>query len=192
MEYQWGAGCTERCKSGSERGLQKPVSQRHKALLSYSTTSARPPFPRGRTAQATTAECWKCATQRIRRVWILPYCCAPARAARGHRIDYFTQAWQRRFRWPTVVQVRAVQRRRCPTLASSIPLRSPAAVRMVRFALCRSDEVKNLWAHFLRPPTAAQRLATHNMAPPHGAQAAAAARVRVRIGVPRRRNPAWA
>ena len=37
MEYQWGAGCTERCKSGSERGLQKPVFQRHKALLSYST-----------------------------------------------------------------------------------------------------------------------------------------------------------
>ena len=191
MEYQWGAGCTERCKSGSERGLQKSVSQRHKALLSYSTTSALPPFPHGKTAQATTAECWKCATQHIRRVWILPCCCAPARAARGHRIDYFTRAWQRPFRWRMAAQARAVQRPRCPTLASSIPLRSPAAARTDRSALCQSDEV-NRWAHFHQRPTAAQRLAMHNMVPRHGAQAAAAAHVRVRIRAPRRRNPAWA
>ena len=192
MEYQWGAGCTERCKSGSERGLQKPVSQRHKALLSYSTTSVLLPFPRGRTAQAITAECWKCAMLRIRRAWILPCCCAPARAAHGPPTACFMRAWQRPFRWPTAARVRAAQRQHYPTLVFSIPLRSPAAVRMVRFALCRSDEVKNLWAHFLRPPTAAQRLATHNMAPPHGAQAAAAARVRVRIRARLPPNPAWA
>ena len=141
MEYQWGAGCTERCKSGSERGLQKPVSQRHKALLSYSTTSARPPFPRGRTAQATTAECWKCAMRRIRRVWISRCCCGRARAAHGLPTGCSMRAWQRRFRWPTAVQVRAARRRRCLILASSIPLRSPAAVRTDRSALCRSDEV---------------------------------------------------
>lgn len=191
MEYQWGAGCTERCKSGSERGLQKPVSQRHKALLSYSTTSARPPFPRGRTAQATTAECWKCATRRIRRVWILLCCCGRVRAAHGLPIVCFMRVWQRRFRWPTAAQARALRKRRFPTLASSIPRRFPAAVRMGKSASCRSDEV-TLWAHSRQRPTAAQRLATHNMAPPHGAQAAAAARVRARIRARRRRNPAWA
>ena len=41
------------------------------------------PFLRGRTARAITDGCWKCATRRIRRAWILPYCCAPARAAHG-------------------------------------------------------------------------------------------------------------
>ena len=192
MEYQWGAGCTERCKSGSERGLQKPVSQRHKALLSYSTMWARPHLPRGRMARAITAECWKCATQRIRRVWILPCCYGRARAAHGLPTACFMRAWQRPFRWPTEVQARAAQRRRWPTLASSIPHRSPAAARTDRSVLCRSDEVKKLWAHFLRPPTAAQRLATHNMAPPHGARAAAAARVRVRIRARLPQNPAWA
>ena len=192
MEYQWGAGCTERCKSGSERGLQKPVSQRHKALFSYSTTSARPPFPRGRTAQATTAECWKCATQHIRRVWISPCCCVPARAVHGLPTACFMRAWQRRFRWPTAAQVRAAQRPRCPTLAFSIPHRSPAAVWTDRSALCRSDEVKKLWAHFRQRPTAVQRSATHNMVPRHGAQEAAAARVRARIRALQPRNPAWA
>ena len=191
MEYQWGAGCTERCKSGSERGLQKPVSQRHKALLSYSTMWARPPFPRGRTARATTGECWKCATRRIRRVWILPCCCVPARAVHGLPTGCSMRAWQRRFRWPTAAQARAARRRHFPTLASSIPLRSPAAARTGRSALCRSDEV-TVWAHFRRRPTAVQRLVTRNMAPPHGAQAAAAARVRARIRARRRRNPAWA
>lgn len=141
MEYQWGAGCTERCKSGSERGLQKPVSQRHKALLSYSTTSARPPFPRGRTAQATTDECWKCATRRIRRVWISPCCCAPARAAHGLPTACFTRAWLRPFRWRMAAQALHLLRLRCPISESSIPHRSPALARMVRFALYRSDEV---------------------------------------------------
>ena len=191
MEYQWGAGCTERCKSGSERGLQKPVSQRHKALLSYSTTSVLLPFPRGRTAQAITAECWKCAMLRIRRAWISRCCCAPARAARGHRIDYFTQAWQRRFRWPTVVQVRAAQRPRCPTLAFSIPRRSPVAVRTGRSALCRSDEVTP-WAHFQQRPTAAQQSVMRSMVPLHGAREAAAARVRARIRALLPPSPAWA
>ena len=191
MEYQWGAGCTERCKSGSERGLQKPVSQRHKALLSYSTTSARPPFPRGRTARATTAECWKCATRRIRRVWISRCCCAPARAAHGPPTGCFTRAWQRRFRWPTAARARAVQRRRWLTSASSMPLRAPALARMVRFALCRSDEV-TLWAHFRQQPTAVQQSATRNMVPLHGAREAAAARVRARIRARLPRNLAWA
>ena len=104
MEYQWGAGCTERCKSGSERGLQKSVSQRHKALLSYSTTSALPPFPHGKTAQATTAECWKCVMRRIRRVWISRCCCAPARAAHGLPTACFMRAWLRPFRWPNPVE----------------------------------------------------------------------------------------
>ena len=38
-----------------ERG--KPVPQRHKALLSYSTMWAHPPFPHGRTALETTDGC---------------------------------------------------------------------------------------------------------------------------------------
>lgn len=143
MEYQWGAGCTERCKSGSERGLQKPVFQRHKALLSYSTTSARPPFPRGRTARATTGECWKCATRHIRRVWISPCCCGRARAAHGLPTACFMRAWLHPFRWPTAVQARAAQRRRYLISASSIPRRFPAAVRTGRSALCRSDEVNS-------------------------------------------------
>ena len=191
MEYQWGAGCTERCKSGSERGLQKSVSQRHKALLSYSTTAARPPFPRGRTARATTGECWKCATRHIRRVWILRYCCAPARGAHGLPTACFMRAWLRPFRWPTAAQARAAQRRHWPTSASSMPLRSPAAVRTDRSALCQSDEV-NRWAHFRQRPTAIQRLVTHNMALRLGAQEAAAVRVRARIRARRRPNPAWA
>ena len=141
MEYQWGAGCTERCKSGSERGLQKPVSQRHKALLSYSTTSARPPFPRGRTAQATTAECWKCAMRRIRRVWISPCCCGRARAAHGLPTACFMRAWRRPFRWRMAAQALHPLRLRCPISESSIPLRSPALVRTGRSALFRSDEV---------------------------------------------------
>ena len=157
MEYQWGAGCTERCKSGSERGLQKPVSQRRKALLSYSTTSARPPFPRGRTAQATTAECSKCATRHIRRVWILPCCCVSARAVHGLPTACSMRAWQRPFRWPTAARALHPLRLRCPISVYSIPHRSPAAVRTDRSALCRSDEVKKLWAHFRRPPTAVQR-----------------------------------
>ena len=106
-------------------------------------------------------------------------------------IDYFTRAWQRPFRWPTAARARAAQRRRWPTSASSIPHRSPAAARTDRSVLCRSDEV-TLWAHFRRPPTAAQRLAMRSTAPPLGARAAAAARVRARIRVRRRRNPAWA
>ena len=191
MEYQWGAGCIERCKSGSERGLQKPVSQRHKALLSYSTTSARLPFLRGRTAQAITAECWKCATRRIRRVWILPCYCGRVRAAHGLPIGCFMRAWLRPFRWPTAAQVRAVRKRRCPTSASSTPRRFRAAVRTGRTALFRSDEV-TLWAHFRRQPTAAQRLAMRSMAHPRGAQAAAAARVRARIRALLPPNPAWA
>ena len=191
MEYQWGAGCIERCKSGSERGLQKPVSQRHKALPSYSTMWARPHSPRGRTVQATTAECWKCATRRIRRVWISPCCCAPARAARGHRIACSMRAWLRPFRWRMEVQALHPQRRRCPTSASSIPHRSPAAVRTDRSALCRSDEV-TLWAHFRQRPTAAQRLATHSTVPPLGARVATAARVRGRIRALLPPNPAWA
>ena len=157
MEYQWGAGCTERCKSGSERGLQKSVSQRHKALLSYSTMWALLPFPRGRMARATTAECWKCATQHIRRVWISPCCCAPARAAHGLPTACFMRAWLRPFRWPTAAQALHPLRLRCPISESSIPRRFPAAVRTDRSALCRSDEVKKLWAHFRRPPTAVQR-----------------------------------
>lgn len=191
MEYQWVAGCTERCKSGSERGLQKPVPQRHKALLSYSTMWARPPFPRGRTVQATTAECWRCAMRRIRRVWILRYCCAPVRAAHGHRIDYFTRAWRRPFRWRMEGQALHPQKLRFPTLASFILHRFPAAVRTGRFALCQSDEVKP-WAHFRQRPTAAQRLATRNMAPHLGTQAAAAVRARERIRALLPRNPAWA
>ena len=192
MEYQWGAGCTERCKSGSERGLQKPVSQRHKALLSYSPMLAHPHSPHGRTARATIVECWKCATQRIRRVWISPCCCGRARAAHGLPTVCFMRVWQRRFRCPTAAQVRAVRKRRFPTLASSIPHRSPAAVRTGRSALCRSDEVKKLWAHFRQQPTAAQRLVTHSMAHPLGAQEAAAARVRARIRGLLPPNPAWA
>ena len=191
MEYQWGAGCTERCKSGSERGLQKPVSQRHKALLSYSTMWARPHLPRGRTAQATTAECWKCAMRRIRRVWISRCCCGRARAARGHRIDYFTRAWLRPFRWPTAVQARAAQRRRYLISASSIPRRFPAAVRTGKSALCRSDEVER-WAHFRQRPTAARPLVTRNTVLRHGVRAPATARVRGLIKVRRRQNPAWA
>ena len=191
MEYQWGAGCTERCKSGSERGLQKPVSQRHKALLSYSTMWALLPFPHGRTAQATTAECWKCAMRRIRRVWISRCCCGRARAAHGLPTGCSMRAWQRRFRWPTAVQVRAARRRRCLILASSIPLRSPAAVRTDRSALCRSDEVA-LWAHSRQRPTAVRPSAMRSMALPLGAQAAAAARVRARIRAPLPPNPAWA
>ena len=77
-----------------------------------------------------------------------------------------------------------------PTLVFSILLRSPAAVRTDRSALCRSDEVKKLWAHFRRPPTAAQRSATHNMVLLHGAREAAAARVRARIRALLPPNPA--
>lgn len=153
-------------------------------------TSARPPFPRGRTAQATTAECWKCATRRIRRVWILPCCCGRARAAHGLPTACFTRAWQRPFRWPTAAQARAAQRRHYPTSASSIPHRSPAAARTDRSVLCRSDEVKKLWAHFLRPPTAVRQSAMRSTALPHGAQAAAVVRVRVRIRVRLPLNPA--
>lgn len=148
------------------------------------------PFPHGRTARATTGECWKCATQRIRRVWISPYCCAPARAVLGLPTACFMRVWLHRFRWPTAAQVRAAQRRRWPTSASSMPLHSPAAVRTDRSALRRSDEVKKLWAHFRRPPTAAQRLVTHNMVPLHGAREAAAARVRGRIRALLPPNPA--
>ena len=191
MEYQWGAGCTERCKSGSERGLQKPVSQRHKALLSYSTTSARPRFPRGRTAQATTGECWKCATRHIRRVWISPCCCGRARAAHGLPTACFMRAWLHPFRWPTAVQARAAQRRRYLISASSIPRRFPAAERTGKSALCRSDEVER-WAHFRQRPTAARPSAMRNMVRLHGVRAAAAARVRGLIKVRRRQNPAWA
>lgn len=191
MEYQWGAGCTERCKSGSERGLQKPVSQRHKALLSYSTMWARPPFPRGRMARAITAECWKCATQRIRRVWILPCCYGRARAAHGLPTACFMRAWLRPFRWPTAVQARAAQRRRYLISASSIPRRFPAAVRTGKSALCRSDEVER-WAHFRQRPTAARPLVTRNTVLRHGVRAPATARVRGLIKVRRRQNPAWA
>ena len=157
MEYQWGAGCTERCKSGSERGLQKPVFQRHKALLSYSTMSAHRPSPHGRTAQAIIAGCWRSEQRHTKIVWIMPCFCAPATAAHGPAIACFMLAWQRRFRWPTAAQARAAQRRRFPTLVFSIPHRSPAAVRTGRSALFRSDEVRKLWAHFRRPPTAVQR-----------------------------------
>ena len=191
MEYQWGAGCTERCKSGSERGLQKSVFQRHKALLSYSTMWAHPHSPHGKTARAITDGCWKCATLRIRRVWISPCCCGPARAAHGPPTACFMRAWQRPFRWRMAAQARAARRRRWLASASSMPLRSPALARMVRFALCRSDEV-TLWAHFRQQPTAAQRLAMHNMVPRHGAQAAAAAHVRVRIRARLPPNLAWA
>ena len=191
MEYQWGAGCTERCKSGSERGLQKSVFQRHKALLSYSTMWALLPFPRGRTARETTGECWKCATPRIRRVWISPCCCGHARAVHGLPTVCFMRVWQRRFRWPTAARARAARRRHCPILASFILHRSPAAVRTGRSALCRSDEVKS-WVRFRRRPTAVQQSATRNMVPLHGAREAAAARVRVRIRARRQRNRAWA
>ena len=191
MEYQWGAGCTERCKSGSERGLQKPVSQRHKALLSYSTMWARPHLPRGRMARAITAECWKCATQRIRRVWILPCCYGRARAAHGLPTACFMRAWLRPFRWPTAVQARAAQRRRYLISASSIPRRFPAAVRTGKSALCRSDEVER-WAHFRQRPTAARPLVTRNTVLRHGVRAPATARVRGLIKVRRRQNPAWA
>ena len=191
MEYQWGAGCTERCKSGSERGLQKPVSQRHKALLSYSTMWARPHLPRGRTARETTGECSKCGMPHIRRVWISRYCCAPARAAHGLPTACFTRAWLRPFRWRMAAQALHLLRLRCPISESSIPRRSPAAARTDRSALCQSDEV-NRWAHFQQRPTAAQRLVMHNMVPRHGAQAAAAAHVRVRIRARLPRNLAWA
>ena len=143
---------------GAEELLQKFLSMDEIGRFLKDHTSARPPFPRGRTAQATTAECWKCATQRIRRVWISPCCCAPARAAHGLPTGCSMRAWQRRFRWPTAAQVRAAQRRRWPTSASSIPHRSPAAARTDRSALCRSDEV-TAWAHFRQRPAAAQRLA---------------------------------
>ena len=189
MEYQWGAGCTERCKSGSERGLQKPVSQRHKALLSYSPMLAHPHSPHGRTARATIVECWKCAMRRIRRVWISPCCCAPARAAHGPPTGCSMRAWLRRFRWPTAARALHPLRLRCPISVYSIPHRSPAAARTDRSALCRSDEVA-LWAHSRQRPTAAQRLATHSTALPRGAQAAAAARVRARIRALLPRNPA--
>ena len=186
MEYQWGAGCTERCKSGSERGLQKPVFQRHKALLSYSTISARRPFPRGRTAQATTAKCWKCATQRIRRVWISRCCCGRARAAHGLPTGCSMRAWLRPFRWPMAAQALHPLRLRCPISESSIPRRFPAAVRTGRSALCRSDEVER-WAHFRQRPTAVQRLVMRSMALPHGAREAAVVRVKglTRVRLPR-------
>ena len=191
MEYQWGAGCIERCKSGSERGLQKPVSQRHKALFSYSTMWAHPHSPHGRTVLATIAECWKCAMLRIRRVWISRYCCERVLAAHGLPTACFTRAWQRRSHWRMEVQALHPQRRRCPTLASSIPLRFQVPVRTDRFALCQSDEVK-LWAHFRQRPTAAQRLAMRNMVLLRGAREAAVARVRGLTRALPPPNPAWA
>ena len=175
---------------GAEELLQKFLSMDEIGRFLKDHTSARPPFPRGRTAQATTAECWKCATRRIRRVWILPCCCGRARAAHGLPTACFTRAWQRPFRWPTAAQARAAQRRHYPTSASSIPHRSPAAARTDRSVLCRSDEVKKLWAHFLRPPTAVRQSAMRSTALPHGAQAAAVVRVRVRIRVRLPLNPA--
>ena len=191
MEYQWGAGCTERCKSGSERGLQKPVFQRHKALLSYSTISARRPFPRGRTAQAIIAECWRYAQRRIRTVWTMPFFCASAMAARGQITGSFTVECLRPSQSPMAAQALHPLRLRCPISESSIPRRFPAAVRTGRSALCRSDEVER-WAHFRQRPTAAQRLAMHNMVPRHGARAAAAARARGLIRARLPPNPAWA
>ena len=190
MEYQWGAGCTERCKSGSERGLQKPVFQRHKALLSYSTISARRPSPHGRTAQAIIAECWRYAQRRIRRVWISRCCCGRARAAHGLPTGCSMRAWLRPFRWPMAAQALHPLRLRCPISESSIPRRFPAAVRTGRSALCRSDEVER-WAHFRQRPTAVQRLVMRSMALPHGAREAAAAHVRVPIRARRQPNPAW-
>lgn len=103
-QYQWGAGCTERCKSGSERGLQKPVFQRHKALLFYSTTPVHPPLHHGRTAPATTAACWKSAPRPIPMRWTTLCCSAPARTAPGECIDCSTAAWKRPCPSPTAVQ----------------------------------------------------------------------------------------
>ena len=191
MEYQWGAGCTERCKSGSERGLQKPVSQRHKALLSYSTMWAHRPSPHGRTVRATIAGCWKFGQRHIRRAWTMRCFCAPATAAHGPVIACSTRAWLHLSRWSTAAQARAAQRRRCLISASSIPRRSPAAVRTVRSALCRSNEVK-AWAHFQQLPTVARPLVMRSTARPHGVQEATAVRVRVPIRARRRRNLAWA
>lgn len=142
MEYQWGAGCTERCKSGSERGLQKPVSQRHKALLSYSTISARRPSPHGRTAQAIIAECWRYAQRRIRTVWTMPFFCASAMAARGQITGSFTVECLRPSQSPMAAQARTARRQRCPTSAYSILRLSPAAARTGRFALYPCNEVK--------------------------------------------------
>ena len=177
-------------QSGSVGSLQVKMAAIQTAHIQNAATSARPPFPRGRTAQATTAECWKCATRRIRRVWILPCCCVPARAVHGLPTACSMRAWLRPFRWPTAARALHPLRLRCPISVYSIPHRSPAAARTDRSVLCRSDEVKKLWAHFLRPPTAVRQSAMRSTALPHGAQAAAVVRVRVRIRVRLPLNPA--
>ena len=191
MEYQWGAGCTERCKSGSERGLQKPVSQRHKALLSYSTMWVRRPSPHGRTVRATTGGCWRCAQKHIRQALITQFFCARAMAAHGRRIDCLTRVWLRRFLSRKAERALRPRRQLYLTSASSILRLSPAVEQTDRFALCPCNEVKS-WAHFRRPPTAARPSAMCNMVPLRGVRAAAAARVRVRIRARRQQNPAWA